>query len=484
VLAPVEPQAVPRASRVLGAAAPPALAAGAVFALARANGGGEAASWGWASAAFALLALAQVLGATVAISRAETAFVALLAGVVAWTALSSAWSGSASQSLREAERATVYAAGVAALVLVAGRTTAAIAGGLLAAIVAVSGTALVERLLGVADTAYDHRLTGTLTYANALGLLAAVGILLGVAVALCAGHPAVRAAAGATLVVDAATLYLTFSRGSWLALFAGIATGVAASRRFAPVATLTLVPAAAVAVCARSRGLAAGAPDRRMLLLLAALVTLSALVAAARPRPRVHRLAAALALAALAAGLAVAVARGVPARLYSSFGERPPAAAAGTRHAVADPRTRLLDAHGSDRLELWRAAFDDFRAHPFGGSGAGTFGLYWTRHRPQPVTVRDAHSLYLESLAELGVPGFALVVAALALPLVAGIRSRRRPWVPFVLGAYVAYLVHTGIDWDWELPAVTLAGLFCGVALLPATTAARPRAPYRGPAPR
>jgi hypothetical protein len=30
----------------------------------------------------------------------------------------------------------------------------------------------------------------------------------------------------------------------------------------------------------------------------------------------------------------------------------------------------------------------------------------------------------------------------------------------------VAYLVHTGVDWDWELPAVTLTGLLCGAALL------------------
>ena len=33
-------------------------------------------------------------------------------------------------------------------------------------------------------------------------------------------------------------------------------------------------------------------------------------------------------------------------------------------------------------------------------------------------------------------------------------------------GGYVAFLFHAGVDWDWEMPAVTVAGLFCGAALL------------------
>jgi hypothetical protein len=26
-------------------------------------------------------------------------------------------------------------------------------------------------------------------------------------------------------------------------------------------------------------------------------------------------------------------------------------------------------------------------------------------------------------------------------------------------------VVHAGLDWDWELPAVTLTGIFCGIAV-------------------
>jgi hypothetical protein len=33
--------------------------------------------------------------------------------------------------------------------------------------------------------------------------------------------------------------------------------------------------------------------------------------------------------------------------------------------------------------------------------------------------------------------------------------------VPFAVGALVAWIVHAGVDWDWEIPAVTLPALAC-----------------------
>jgi hypothetical protein len=89
--------------------------------------------------------------------------------------------------------------------------------------------------------------------------------------------------------------------------------------------------------------------------------------------------------------------------------------------------------------------------------------------------VRDAHNLYLETLAELGPPGLALLVAALAIPLLTVARARSHPFVPGASAAYLAYLIHAAGDWDWEMPAVTLLGLFCGAALLLATRPAGER---------
>jgi hypothetical protein len=99
------------------------------------------------------------------------------------------------------------------------------------------------------------------------------------------------------------------------------------------------------------------------------------------------------------------------------------------------------------------------------GSGAGTFDRYWLHYRTVSSFARDAHSLYLETLAELGPIGLALLLAVLLIPLLA-LRGGRDPLLATAAGAYVAFLVHAGVDWDWEIPAVTLAGLACGSAML------------------
>jgi tetratricopeptide (TPR) repeat protein len=59
-------------------------------------------------------------------------------------------------------------------------------------------------------------------------------------------------------------------------------------------------------------------------------------------------------------------------------------------------------------------------------------------------------------------------VLVLGVPLAALRRARSSPLAAVAFAAYVAYLLHAAIDWDWEMPAVTLAALFCGLALLAA----------------
>jgi tetratricopeptide (TPR) repeat protein len=48
---------------------------------------------------------------------------------------------------------------------------------------------------------------------------------------------------------------------------------------------------------------------------------------------------------------------------------------------------------------------------------------------------------------------------------VAAVRARREPLVPFAAAAFVAWLVHAGVDWDWEIPAVTLPALACAAVI-------------------
>ncbi len=93
--------------------------------------------------------------------------------------------------------------------------------------------------------------------------------------------------------------------------------------------------------------------------------------------------------------------------------------------------------------------------------GAGAYGLLWAQERAETlatVPVKDAHSLYVESLAELGVVGFILIVAALSIILLALAPLRRGAdravYAALFAGAFT-WAIHAGVDWDWEMPAVT-----------------------------
>jgi hypothetical protein len=72
----------------------------------------------------------------------------------------------------------------------------------------------------------------------------------------------------------------------------------------------------------------------------------------------------------------------------------------------------------------------------------------------------------LETLAELGPVGLGVLIVTLGLPLAAAVRARRRALTAVAAGAYIAFLAHAAVDWDWQMPAVTLAALFTGAALI------------------
>lgn len=189
------------------------------------------------------------------------------------------------------------------------------------------------------------------------------------------------------------------------------------------------------------------------------------------------RVAAILPLPVLGVALALTSSRGawlalaVGITIYVALVARPRLAVAVLAAAVAAAATgliwgRFVSAIATDnRVDYWRVAWRQYEDNPVMGAGAGTFVDYWFRYRTIPSFTRTSHNLYLESLAELGPVGLGLVALALALPLVALVRRRDR-YVAAAAAAYVAFVVHLALDWDWELPAPTLAGLFCGVALL------------------
>jgi hypothetical protein len=456
--------------------------------LAAAHGGYWPTAWGWSSLTFIWIAALALSLRAPALGRREIAMLATLFSLLAWVGASTMWSSNVGQTVLETQRLVVYVGALAAvLLLLRSSSYRALLTGVWGAVALVCGYALLTRLfperLGFYDPIAGYRLSEPLGYWNGLGVFAAVGSLLALGFAARARSLLLRGSAAASLLLTIPTLYFTFSRGAWIALGAGLVAAFVLETRRLEFATAFLVvapfPAVAVWLASRSRGLTrldsplalASHDGHRLTVTLLALAG-SAAVAGVLLGLATRRLsfsakvrrgyAVALAAAALAAAAILFVHFGSPPtlaqRAYDSFTAPPP-------RSVTDLNQRLFTL-ASTRRVLWTVAWQNAEAHPLLGSGAGTFERSWLRDRTIGSKARDAHSLYLETLAELGPLGLALLVVALMLPAAAAVSARHRGLVAPAFGAYVAYLLHAGIDWDWELTAVTLAGLLCGASML------------------
>ena len=460
-----------------------------------------------AAPAIAALVLAQVLLVRVVRSRhpfeglAPATLVAIAAlGLYAAVTLASAlWSHATSRALIEFDRAWLYL-----LVLVLFGTVRASASNMRwlirglalgASIVCLAG--LISRVApDVWHTAPDvsnQRLSYPVTYWNALGLLAALGIVFTFHLTCTlAERRFVRVLAAAVLPLLAATLFFTFSRGAIAAGAIGLAVYVLVARPSGLLSgVLATVPGAAALIVVAYHAnlldtvdpttLAAVAQGHRVALAAGVCAVVCAglrllLVVGLDPRlcpagkGRVSRTARRSALGgAVAAALVAVLALGVPQALAHDWNRFLSGATPHGNHG--DLRQRLTDPSNNGRSDLWRVALHGFAASPVAGHGAGMYQTLWDRRRPHFVYTVNAHSLYLQAMAELGIPGLLLLVVLVGAVL-AGLASRargpRRSLYGALLAAGVVWALHAGVDWDWEMPVITL-GFFAaaGLALSP-----------------
>jgi hypothetical protein len=455
-----------------------ALAAGTVALLGFRSGGYFASEWGLQLGFFALVGLVVVLLAEqLTLRPRELVLAGGLLALAGWTFVSIAWSPGPDAPVLAAEKALVYAVAVAALLVSLSRERVPwLLAGIAAGVVVVCAYALCTRLFTgdvgyLEDAISGSRLAAPIGYANAVGALAALGIVLSLVFVL-GEHSALRAAAGAAPVLLAATLYLTLSRGSVIALAAGlVAFLMVEPSRKALGALLLLAPAPGVAVLlvARSDLLdthltidqlhRSGHRLAWQIALLAAAGALAAVVAAPLAR-RFAPLAWICVFAAGTFGLAAVIWAGpgdLAGRISRSVRAEPPA-------TDANPTRRLLSVSSSERAAYWTVAWHMVEREPLLGEGGGSFERWWLQERPVANGARNAHNLYLEMLAELGPLGLVLLLVALLAPVL----TRRVPdrAAAGALSAYVVWLVHAAFDWDWQIPAVTVCGLACGATVL------------------
>ena len=133
---------------------------------------------------------------------------------------------------------------------------------------------------------------------------------------------------------------------------------------------------------------------------------------------------------------------------------------------------RFASASGNGRYQYWSAALDAFESRPLTGIGPGTYEFWWAAHGSIPGFVRNAHSLYLETLGELGLPGLALLLALLGTVFVTGARGLRRAdaseraMLAAALAASAGFVSAAAIDWVWQVTVVPVAFLLLAAAVL------------------
>jgi len=438
----------------------------------------DAADWLlYAIFAALLLALVLAVGAAAVPPRAAQVGLAALVLLALWQAISAAWSPLPALARDEALLTLFYAAALAvALLTVRGRIegllvvtgVAALGGGLAAA------TAIAVRY-GSSPAPYfvgDGRLAWPVTYPNGDAAIFLVGVWP--ALVLAAERRLPVLVRGLALGAGAAALaawLLTQSKGGGVGLAASAVVVFAVS----PQRLRLLVPAAIAAVLVGPQFGPLTAPYNAgadfesaarhgafTLFWLVAAAIVAGIVYALLDRrvdlsERTQRIA-----GIVVAALAVVAAAGAVAAFLASVDHPRRFASdkwASFKHLPSSDSTQThFLSLGSNRYDFWRVALDEFQDHPLAGIGARGFGPAYLVTGRTTETPARAHSVELDMLSELGVPGLLLLVVALGGPLVVCWRRLRlrEPAATAAFAASAYWIVHASGDWNWTIPALGL----------------------------
>ncbi|MGZ4246555.1 MAG: O-antigen ligase family protein [Solirubrobacteraceae bacterium] len=433
----------------------------------------------WAGAgAWACVVVALVAGAPLPRGRGALLAIGGMALLAGWTLLSILWAPLAGDAYGAGQIAMLYlGALLAAAMVLRDRLLPWVEPVLAAGSTVVVGYGLAGRLLPgllhfARSVSAQGRLEQPLTYWNGMGELAALGFVLCVRLAGDRSRPGwLRSVAAAATAPLGLGLYISFSRGALFACVAGLLALVVLAPWRQQLAALLLavgvgvVASLAVAafkgVTSLSGSLSTRESQGAIVLGLLVVIAVGAgviqyvLVAQVEDRPLgLPRRAPLIVTGLIAVGLTLAIVVGA----HES---------SGTSATLSGGATRLTSLQ-SNRYAYWSVALRAFGTEPLHGVGAGGWSVDWLRWRTVAEGAQDAHSLPLQTLAELGVVGLGLLgiflggvtwAAVDALRAAGGVASGP-------IAGCVVYLTHAPLDWDWQMPAVTLVAIALAGALL------------------
>jgi tetratricopeptide (TPR) repeat protein len=422
------------------------------------------------------------------------------------------WAGDNGQAFEDGRLVALYL-GVFTLVVLASRadeprpwlTGAAVGLAIVAALGVLSryeATLFPDQQLLVQLTDTAPRLSYPMNYWNAMGYAMATAVVLLVWIG--ATGRSARGRAGATVAVSVAILacYMTASRGAVIAGVLGLAVLLALSgarlAKLAVLATGAVVGACLIGLLETSSRISDGRLDapgaagdgHRVLALSLVLLAVAAFarlradrwfVRLLDRRVPLSRRAVRITWGALAVAVVVVVALSHPGSRLDSFTNIPAEASGAKPGFVAG---HFLSDSSSGRYQYWASAIDAWESAPWKGIGSGGYEAWWLEHGSFGAPIRSAHSLFLETLAELGPLGLGFMLAFLGLVIVSGWRARRSPGgldaAAPALAVIAVGLVSVLIDWTNEIPAALLgftiaAALLTGPAMRPAPAMAPER---------
>jgi hypothetical protein len=447
--------------------------------------------------------------------------VALLGGFALWSMLSALWSAAPDESWLAANRALAYAVVTAVAIVAAANTRDAprgVAIGIGAAALLVALYALGGKVVpGLHFAFFDlnpgdefSRVREPIGYWNAVGILCVMAAPVCIWLAAFPdAAPRLRIGALLALTVLLLTTATTYSRGALLAYLAVLVVMVGAGPQkllrlaIGVGSVIAALPSIVVAFGLHnlsSGGLSLHAREGSGAILgLVLLLSLAALAVAANQLLRVeHRVRwteaqsrrvwrglaiALLGCLVIGAGALAASGRGLGGEISHQVNQfEKPKAGPGN-----DP-SRLISSNGSNRWIWWQEALGAFSDKPLGGWGAGSFPVVRYLYRRYDAPVRSTHSVPLQFLSETGLVGALLGLGGIGLlGAAATAQVRRSSGIErsarlALLAAATAWAVQSLVDWDWEIPAVTIPALVCAaVAAAPSASGnrrgARPTAP-------
>lgn len=398
---------------------------------------------------------------------------AALAFLVAWSALSITWAPLRGPAQESVTRLLLY---LGALLLAVGvfRTrplmrwaAPALAGGITIVILEGLSGRLLPGIVHLERSAKaGGRLEQPITYWNGEGALAAIGLVLCAHVAGDRDRPAwMRALAAACCAPLGAGVYLTISRGAIAAGVVGLLILLAAIPHYRQLRAVLLALGVAIAAAIVSSVPAVSSLDGSLasreadaavvlavlVLLMGGAATITVWLARLEDRDgdlRQGLLPHAARLPLLAGAVTALVVVGLVVGGLREHGGNTDLSTGASR----------LTSVSSNRYAYWKLGVQTFADHPLKGVGAGGFRVVWLRERPIAEGVNEVHSLELEMANELGLPGLLAFLLLLGGVAVAARRALAREPVlaAGALAASATWLLHASIDWDWQLPAVTL----------------------------